>query len=44
MTRILCAGIATLDQVFALDAMPSAPEKYRAHDVAVTTGGIPRGR
>ena len=39
MTRILCAGIATLDQVFALDAMPTVPEKYRAADLVVTTGG-----
>jgi sulfofructose kinase len=39
VTRILCAGIATLDQVFALDAMPPRPEKYRAHDLVVTTGG-----
>ncbi|HEX8167756.1 MAG TPA: PfkB family carbohydrate kinase [Beijerinckiaceae bacterium] len=39
MTRILCIGIATLDQVFALDAMPTAPEKYRAADLVVTTGG-----
>jgi sulfofructose kinase len=39
VTRILCIGIATLDQVFALDAMPTLPEKYRAHDLAVTTGG-----
>jgi sulfofructose kinase len=39
VTRVLCAGIATLDQVFALDAMPIVPEKYRAADLVVTTGG-----
>jgi sulfofructose kinase len=39
VTRILCVGIATLDQVFALDAMPVAFEKYRAADLVITTGG-----
>jgi sulfofructose kinase len=39
VSRILCVGIATLDQVFAVDAMPERPEKYRAHDLVVTTGG-----
>lgn len=39
MARILCVGIATLDQVFAVEAMPQRAEKYRAHDLAVTTGG-----
>ena len=39
MAHILCVGIATLDQVFAVDAMPDRPEKYRAHDLVVTTGG-----
>jgi sulfofructose kinase len=39
LTRVLCVGIATLDQVFALDAMPTVPEKYRAADLVVTTGG-----
>ncbi|KAA2242283.1 PfkB family carbohydrate kinase [Salinarimonas soli] len=39
MPNILCAGIATLDQIFRLDAMPSRAEKYRATDLAVTGGG-----
>jgi sulfofructose kinase len=39
MTRLLCVGIATLDQVFALDALPQRAEKYRASNLAVTTGG-----
>ena len=39
MTRVLCAGIATLDQVFRVDPMPSRAEKYRARDLAVTGGG-----
>jgi sulfofructose kinase len=39
MTHILCVGIATLDQIFAVDEMPDRPEKYRAHDLVVTTGG-----
>ena len=39
MPHILCAGIATLDQIFRLDAMPSRAEKYRATDLAVTGGG-----
>jgi sulfofructose kinase len=39
MTHILCVGIATLDQVFAIDAMPARPEKYRARDLVATTGG-----
>jgi sulfofructose kinase len=39
VTHILCVGIATLDQVFAIEAMPERREKYRAHDLVVTTGG-----
>jgi sulfofructose kinase len=39
MPHILCAGIATLDQIFRLDVMPSRAEKYRASDLAVTGGG-----
>jgi sulfofructose kinase len=39
VAHILCVGIATLDQIFALDAMPARPEKYRARDLVVTTGG-----
>lgn len=39
MAHILCAGIATLDQLFRIEAMPTRAEKYRAHDLAITTGG-----
>jgi sulfofructose kinase len=39
MAHVLCAGIATLDQVFRVDPMPSRAEKYRARDLAVTGGG-----
>lgn len=39
MPHILCVGIATLDQVFRLDAMPARVEKYRASDLAITGGG-----
>ncbi|HEX2509823.1 MAG TPA: sugar kinase [Microvirga sp.] len=40
MTSVLCVGIAVLDHVFAVDAMPTRPEKYRATDLAVVGGGI----
>lgn len=37
--RVLCVGIATLDQVFRVKTMPARAEKYRAHDLVVTGGG-----
>jgi sulfofructose kinase len=37
--RVLCVGIATLDQVFRVQAMPTRAEKYRAQDLVVTGGG-----
>ena len=37
---VLCVGIATLDHVFAVDAMPRTAEKHRAHDLATVGGGI----
>jgi sulfofructose kinase len=40
MTRVLCAGIATLDYVYAVETMPTRAEKYRARDLAVVGGGI----
>jgi sulfofructose kinase len=41
MTRsVLCVGFASQDYVFALDAMPRLAEKYVAHDLAVSGGGI----
>jgi sulfofructose kinase len=39
MKRVLCVGIATLDQVFQVDVMPTRAEKYRAHELVVTGGG-----
>jgi len=39
MARILCAGIATIDQIYRLDAMPTRAEKYRARALHVTGGG-----
>ena len=40
MPIVLCVGIAVLDYVFAVDAMPTRPEKHRARDLAVVGGGI----
>lgn len=40
MTRILCVGSAVLDYVYAVDAMPSRPEKYRARNLVVVGGGV----
>lgn len=37
---ILCVGIATLDYVYSMDAIPTRPEKHRARDLAVVGGGI----
>lgn len=39
MPTVLCVGIAALDQVFRVEAMPSRPEKYRSHALHVTGGG-----
>ncbi len=40
MTSVLCVGIAVLDYVYAVEAMPVRAEKYRAKDLAVVGGGI----
>ena len=40
MTSVLCVGIAVLDYVYAVEAMPVRAEKYRASDLAVVGGGI----
>jgi sulfofructose kinase len=40
MTSVLCVGIAVLDYVYALEAMPTVPEKYRSHDLRIVGGGI----
>lgn len=39
MPRVLCVGIATQDQLFKIEAMPTRPEKHRASALAITTGG-----
>ena len=44
MKRVLCVGIATLDQVFRVQAMPTRAEKYRAEDLVVTGGGTAANR
>src|SRR5215218_9748102 len=40
MPTVLCVGIAVLDHVFAVEAIPTRPEKHRAKDLAVVGGGI----
>jgi sulfofructose kinase len=40
MATLLFIGIAVLDQIFTVDALPSAPIKYRARDLSVTGGGL----
>jgi len=37
---VLCVGIAVLDYVFAVDAIPTRAEKYRARDLTTVGGGI----
>jgi len=39
MTTVVLAGVAVIDFVFSVDAMPSRAEKYRARDAAITVGG-----
>lgn len=39
MTRVLCCGMAVLDFVFEVDAMPDRAEKYRAKDARIIGGG-----
>lgn len=40
MTRLLFIGIAVLDYVFSVDALPVAPVKYRARALDVVGGGL----
>ncbi len=40
MATVLCLGISVLDYLFQVDAMPTRPEKYRAHAMAEVGGGI----
>jgi sulfofructose kinase len=37
--RVVCLGMATLDQIFRVDTIPEAPAKFRALDFIVTGGG-----
>lgn len=39
MSTVLLAGVAVIDFVFQLDAMPRRAEKYRARDAAISGGG-----
>ncbi len=38
--RVICLGVATLDQIFRVDTIPAAPAKFRALDFVVTGGGM----
>lgn len=40
MTRIICAGITTLDFIYQLDAMPTAAVKYRSRHMTTSGGGL----
>jgi sulfofructose kinase len=40
MPTVFCIGIATLDYVYAVPAMPTVPVKYRAGALEVVGGGI----
>jgi len=39
-TRVICLGVATLDQIFRVDTIPAAPAKFRASEFIVTGGGM----
>jgi sulfofructose kinase len=38
--RIVCAGITTLDFIYAVDVMPSEPLKYRSNTMVTSGGGL----
>ena len=38
--RVICLGVATLDQIFRVDHIPPAPAKFRAAEFIVTGGGM----
>lgn len=38
--RILCAGITTLDFIYAVDVMPTEPLKYRSSTMVTSGGGL----
>ncbi len=40
MACVLCVGIATLDFIYRMDEIPTRPEKHRALDLVIVSGGI----
>lgn len=38
--RVICLGVATLDQIFRVDTIPEAPAKFGALEFIVTGGGM----
>ncbi|HPG61444.1 MAG TPA: PfkB family carbohydrate kinase [Casimicrobium sp.] len=38
--RVICVGVATLDQIFRVDVIPEAPAKFGALEFIVTGGGM----
>lgn len=40
VSGVFCVGIATLDYVYGLDAIPASAEKYRARDLSIVGGGL----
>lgn len=40
MPSVICIGIAVLDYVYAVDAIPNLPDKHRANGLAIVGGGI----
>ncbi|TAG46192.1 MAG: sugar kinase [Betaproteobacteria bacterium] len=38
--RVICLGVATLDQIFRVDTIPEAPAKFGASEFIVTGGGM----
>ena len=38
--KVICLGVATLDQIFRVDHIPPAPAKFRATEFIVTGGGM----
>lgn len=38
--KVICLGVATLDQIFRVDHIPPAPAKLRATEFIVTGGGM----
>ena len=38
--KVVCLGVATLDQIFRVDHIPAAPAKFRATEFIVTGGGM----